>query len=197
MKIIKQGAEAILKLDKNILIKERIPKNYRIKEIDEKLRKFRTRREANLLKKSSFLNVPKIFKIDDKKMLIEMEFIDGELLKDFLKTNENSEIFELIGIEIAKMHDNNIIHGDLTTTNIIIKDNIPYFIDFGLGFISHKTEDKAVDLHLLKQALISSFPLIAENVFNKFLDGYKQSKNYKEILERLKKVEKRGHYKGG
>jgi len=197
MKIIKQGAEAVLKQEGNLLIKERIPKNYRIKEIDEKLRKFRTRREANLLQKSNFLNVPKMFKVDDKKMTIEMEFIDGELLKDFLKTNKNSEIFELIGKEISKMHDNDIIHGDLTTTNIIIKNNIPYLIDFGLGFISHKIEDKAVDLHLLKQALISSFPIIAEDLFNKFLDGYNQSKDYMGVLERLKKVEKRGHYKGG
>jgi len=195
MKIIKQGAEAILKLDKNILIKERIPKNYRIKQIDDRLRKFRTKREANLLKKAHFLYVPKIFKVDEKKMLIEMEFISGKLLKDSLQKNKNFEVAELIGVEIAKMHDNDIIHGDLTTTNIIIKDNKPYFIDFGLGFISHKVEDKAVDLYLLKQALTSSFPLIADEVFNKILNGYKLSKDFNKVIERLKKVGKRGHYK--
>ena len=195
MKIIKQGAEAILKLDRNVLIKERIPKNYRIKQIDEKLRKFRTKREANLLKKSHFLYVPKVFNVDDKKMLIEMKFIKGKLLKDFIKENKNSEIFELIVVEIAKMHDNNIIHGDLTTTNIIIKATRPYFIDFGLGFISNKIEDKAVDLYLLKQALTSSFPLVSDKIFNKILGGYKSSKYHKEVFERLKKVEKRGHYK--
>jgi len=64
-----------------------------------------------------------------------------------------------------------------------------------LGFISHKIEDKAVDLYLLKQALTSSFPLLSKDVFNKILDGYKESKNYNEVIERLKKVEKRGHYK--
>ncbi|MEK6863057.1 MAG: KEOPS complex kinase/ATPase Bud32 [Nanoarchaeota archaeon] len=195
MKIIKQGAEAILKLDKNILIKERIPKSYRIKQIDDRLRKFRTKREANLLKKAHFLYVPKIFKVDEKKMLIEMEFISGKLLKDSLQKNKNFEVAELIGVEIAKMHDNDIIHGDLTTTNIIIKDNKPYFIDFGLGFISHKVEDKAVDLYLLKQALTSSFPLIADEVFNKILSGYKLSKDFNKVIERLKKVGKRGHYK--
>jgi len=194
MKIIKQGAEAILKLENNKIIKERIKKNYRIKEIDEKLRKFRTRREYNLLNKIKFLNVPKTFNLNEREMSIEMEFLNGELLKDFLKDNKKFN-FELIGKEIAKMHNNNIIHGDLTTTNIIIKDNIPYFIDFGLGFISHKIEDRSVDLYLLKQALISSFPLISEKIFEKILNGYKESKNYKEVLERLKKVEKRGHYK--
>ena len=195
MKIIKQGAEAILKLDKNILIKERIPKNYRIKQIDERLRKFRTKREANLLQKANFVNVPRLFNVDDKKMSIEMEFISGELLKDFLKKRKDFEFFELVGKEIAKLHDNDIIHGDLTTTNIIIKENKPYFIDFGLGFISNKIEDKAVDLYLLKQALNSSFPLIAHEAFNKILQGYKSSKNYNEVIERLKKVEKRGRYK--
>ena len=194
MKIIKQGAEAILKLDKKILIKERIPKNYRIKEIDERLRRFRTRREANLLQKINFLNVPRIFNVNDKKMSIEMGFISGKLLKDFLKNNKHFD-FELIGKEINKMHDNNIIHGDLTTTNIIIKNNKPYFIDFGLGFFSNKIEDKAVDLYLLKHALTSSFPLIAEKIFNKILNGYKINKHYKEIIERLKKIENRGRYK--
>ena len=194
MKIIKQGAEAIIRLSKNKIIKERIKKSYRIKEIDEKLRKFRTKREANLLRKINFLDVPKIFNVNDKNMLIEMEFIKGELLKDFLKSNKSFD-FELIGKEIAKMHDNNIIHGDLTTTNIIIKDDKPYFIDFGLGFISYKIEDKAVDLYLLRQALESSFPLISNNIFNKILQGYKLNKNHNEIIERLKKIEKRGRYK--
>ncbi|AJF62434.1 MAG: hypothetical protein QT11_C0001G0285 [archaeon GW2011_AR20] len=194
MKVIKQGAEAVLKLDKNKIIKERVVKNYRIKEIDGRLRKFRTKRESNLLKKINFLNVPRVFRVDEKNMLIEMEFINGKLLKDFLKNSKNFK-FDLIGKEVAKMHDNNIIHGDLTTTNIIIRNKVPYFIDFGLGFISHKIEDKAVDLYLLKQALTSSFPLLSKDVFNKILDGYKESKNYNEVIERLKKVEKRGHYK--
>ena len=195
MKIIKQGAEAVLKLNKNILIKERIPKNYRIKQIDERLRKSRTKREANLLKKAHFLYVPRVYNLDEHKMSIKMEFIKGKLLKDFLKIKKNFEVIEKIGKEIAKMHENDIIHGDLTTTNIIIKNNIPYFIDFGLGFISNKIEDKAVDLYLLKQALTSSFPLISEKIFNKILNGYKLNKNYNEIIERLRKVEKRGHYK--
>ncbi len=195
MKIIKQGAEAVLKLNKNKLIKERVIKNYRIKEIDDKLRKFRTRREANLLQKINFLNVPKIFNVDERRMLIEMEYIKGKLLKDFLKNNKNFEVIEGIGKEIAKMHDNDIVHGDLTTTNIIIKSNKPYFIDFGLGFFSNKIEDKAVDLYLLRQALESSFPLISNNIFNKILQGYKINKNYNEVLERLKKIEKRGRYK--
>src|SRR3989338_9718570 len=194
MKVIKQGAEAVLKLDKNKIIKERVVKNYRIKEIDGRLRKFRTKRESNLLKKINFLNVPRVFRVDEKNMLIEMEFINGKLLKDFLKNSKNFK-FDLIGKEVAKMHDNNIIHGDLTTTNIIIRNKVPYFIDFGLAFISHKAEDKAVDLYLLKQALTSSFPQISEQMFNVILQSYHTHKQHHEVIERLKKVEKRGRYK--
>ena len=198
MKIIKQGAEAIIKLSKNKIIKERIKKNYRIKEIDEKLRKFRTKRESNILKKAVFVNVPKVYNTNEKDMIIEMEYIKGILLKDFLNKNNLNEILKIsnmLGNNIAQLHDHEIIHGDLTTTNLILKDDKVYFIDFGLAFISHKSEDKAVDLYLLKQALTSSFPQISEQMFNIILQSYHTHKQHHEVLERLKKVEKRGRYK--
>ena len=198
MKIIKQGAEAVIKLKKNRIIKERIKKNYRIKEIDKKLRKFRTKRESNMLRKAVFVNVPKVYSVDEEKMIIEMEYIKGMLLKDFLNgknLNEILKIADVIGDNIGKLHDNNIIHGDLTTTNLILKQDDLYFIDFGLSFISHKSEDKAVDLYLLKQALTSSFPQISEQMFNVILQSYHTHKQHYEVIERLKKVEKRGRYK--
>jgi TP53 regulating kinase-like protein len=193
MKIIKQAAEAIIYRNNDIVIKERIKKGYRIKYIDDKLRKSRTRREAKLLEKVD--NAPKVFSVNDKKMTIEMEFIDGKLIKDILdKAKNRNELLKEIGQSIAKMHDDNIIHGDLTTSNMILKDKV-YFIDFGLGFVSHKIEDKAVDLHLLKQALESKHYLHFEESFKSVLEGYKTSKNSKDVVERLKSVEKRGRYK--
>jgi Kae1-associated kinase Bud32 len=78
---------------------------------------------------------------------------------------------------------------------MILKDNKVYFIDFGLGFVSLKIEDKAVDLHLLKQALESKHYKVFEDCFNSILKGYKKSVNYEDVMERLKKVEKRGRYK--
>ena len=193
MKIIKRAAEAVIYLAGGRVIKERISKGYRIKHIDGKLRKFRTRREANLLNKVE--NSPKVFSVDDKEMKIEMEFIDGKLIKDILDDAKNrDELLKEIGASIASMHDSSIIHGDLTTSNMILNGRV-YFIDFGLGFISHKIEDKAVDLHLLRQALESKHYNHFENSFRSILDGYKLSRNYAEVLDRLKKVEKRGRYK--
>ena len=80
----------------------------------------------------------------------------------------------------------------MTTSNIILRGGKPYFIDFGLGFISAKMEDKAVDLHLLKQALFSKHHEIAEGCFDEILKNYEPSK---EFLERFEKVEGRGRYK--
>ncbi len=194
MEIIAQGAEAVLLKDKNEIIKERIKKNYRIKEIDERLRKFRTKREAKVIDKLEGIS-PKLIEMDDKKMKIEMEFIEGKLLRDYLDEKNFEEICNKIGENIAFIHDQNIIHGDLTTSNMILKNNEIKFIDFGLSFFSHKIEDKAVDMHLLKQALESKHYEFWERAFNSVLKGYKKSQTSNEVIKRLEQVEKRGRYK--
>lgn len=198
MKIIKQGAESVIYLDEtnNKIIKDRLKKNYRIKEIDEKLRKFRTKREVNLLNKVKF--APKVYDFSDKNMKIEMEFINGKLIKNILdqiNSEERKKICKKIGEQIAELHDKDIIHGDLTTSNMILKDDNVVFIDFGLGFVSKKYEDKAVDLHLLRQALESKHYQHYNECFESILEGYKKGKEFSEVMKRLERVEKRGRYK--
>jgi len=199
MKIIARGAESIIYIEKENIVKERIKKIYRLNEIDSKLRKYRTRSETKLLEKSaSLIDVPKVINFSDKDMKIVMEHIKGYLLKDIINSLDNRKLKEIlinVGTQIALLHDNDIIHGDLTTSNMILKDNKVYFIDFGLGFISNKIEDKAVDLHLLKQALQSKHYKIYEKGFNYILEGYRKSKNFENTIKRLEKVEKRGRYK--
>ena len=75
------------------------------------------------------------------------------------------------------------------------KENKIYFIDFGLGFISDKIEDKAVDLHLLKQALNTKHFKNAESLFHKIITGYMSYGKSKQVMERFKQVESRGRYK--
>lgn len=234
--IIGTGAEAVLIQNGLRLIKRRIKKSYRLPILDEKLRKGRTKSEAKLLEKAGkLIPVPKVIKVSDKNKEIDMEFISGLKLSESLDSLKNAEeICKTIGQQIAKLHDNNIIHGDLTTSNMIYvpEDNSNtsdkivqrnpsnkkandtsnsnkspqnaaissqkgklYFIDFGLGFISARTEDKAVDLHLIKQALEAKHFLHSSDFFKEVLEGYKHSANYKETLNRLKKVESRGRYK--
>ncbi len=197
-KIIQQGAEAQIILENDIIKKRRIKKSYRLPELDEKIRKQRTKREFNLLEKASkLIPIPKILKLNENTKEIDMEFIEGKKLSEHLESLNYKKICETIGKQIAILHDNNIIHGDLTTSNIILsdKDNKLYFIDFGLGFTSSRAEDKAVDLHLIKEALEAKHFKIAKECFEQILKSYKTSKNANQILQRLKKVEKRGRYK--
>lgn len=198
MKKIGEGAEAIIYLNKGIVVKDRIRKNYRLKQIDEKLRKFRTRRETKVLEKLHAIDfpIPKLILSDDKKMIINMEFLKGKKLRDVLDKKNCIKLCKELGKKIAILHKNNIIHGDLTTSNMILNKEI-YFIDFGLSFFSDKIEDKAVDLHLLRQALESKHNEIFEDSFNAVLLGYKSpNPDYISILKRLEKVEARGRYKG-
>ncbi|NMB66488.1 Kae1-associated serine/threonine protein kinase [Candidatus Woesearchaeota archaeon] len=203
--LIQRGAEAKIFLDKekNLIIKERIKKGYRINEIDHKIRKQRTKAEKKILKKASeIINSPKP-KEEDEDYKIIIPYIKGKKISESLEEFEiekQKKIMREIGNKIAKLHNNNIIHGDLTTSNFIFneEENKTYTIDFGLGFISQKIEDKAVDLHLLKQALETKHSSNYQVFFEEFLEGYKkESKDFDKILQRLKALEKRGRYKGG
>lgn len=197
-KILQQGAEAIIYLEKDKVIKDRIKKSYRVSELDNKIRKQRTKSEINLLEKASkIINSVKPIKSGEK-FSIEIPFIDGKKLSEHLDNfslSEQKVICKKIGESVARLHENNIIHGDLTTSNMILKDNKVFFIDFGLGFISNKVEDKAVDIHLLKEALEAKHFKNWETLFKEFLKGYGQYKEHRKILEQMKKVEARGRYR--
>ena len=198
IKLIAQGAEAKIFLNKNIINKQRTIKGYRHQILDDKIRKSRTKKEAKLLTKSLIqaeINTPKVLNQD--KFNIEIEFIPGDKLSETLNTYNEKKQFKLmqnLGKQVASLHQQNIIHGDLTTSNTILKKEDLFIIDFGLGFISARLEDKAVDLHLIKQALEAKHFQNHEKLFKSFLKGYKYHET-KQVLEQLKKVESRGRYK--
>lgn len=189
---ISSGAEANIYLEKNI-IKDRIKKNYRIESLDKKLRKSRTKREVKVLNKLREINFnsPKV--INSTEFTIEMENINGNKVKDILEKDPLT-ISKKIGEQLTILHDNNIVHGDLTTSNMIKKADDIYFIDFGLSQFSIKVEDKAVDLHLFRQALESKHDKIWEECYKEFLKNY-NPKSKKEIINRLEKIEARGRNK--
>ncbi|MFH8080320.1 MAG: KEOPS complex kinase/ATPase Bud32 [Candidatus Aenigmatarchaeota archaeon] len=196
----KHGAEAVIYLENDYIVKERIKKGYRIKEIDEKIRKLRTSLEAKLLieAKRNGIHTPSVFQVDKCNFKIKMEFINGIRLKEYLEVCEKSEIKKIcknVGECIGKLHKAGIVHGDLTTSNIILKDDKLYFIDFGLGYFSKRTEDFGTDLKLLKEALQSTHFKILKLCWDNILKGYK--KEYKEadkVIEKVKEIEKRARY---
>lgn len=204
MELIKQGAEAKLFLsrlnDQEVIIKDRIKKEYRIKQIDEKIRKSRTSQESNLLIQAKRFGVstPKIFEVDKRGYKIVMEYINGERIKEFLNRSDKKTIknvcFE-IGESIGKLHSAGIIHGDLTTSNMILKDGSIYFIDFGLGFFSRKIEDQGTDLMLLQEALKSTHFKIMGVYWNEIIKGYKNVYSKAEkTLKKVEEIEKRARY---
>ena len=196
MKLIAQGAESKLFLEKSKVIKNRFRKTYRIQEIDNRLRKARTKREAKILEKLQKMNFSSPILIgNNEKNIIEIRFIDGKLLKNTLNDKNCVKLCREIGEKIAVLHNNNIIHHDLTTSNMIFNKEI-YFIDFGLSFFSTKIEDRAVDLHLLKEALESKHSKIWEKCYKAALGSYSnKAKDGKQVIKRLEVVEKRGRYK--
>ncbi len=200
-KLIAQGAEAKILLLDNLVTKDRIPKTYRLKELDEQIRRRRTKSETKLLDKASkLINSPSpiINSSQENKFQIQMPFIKGQKLSEYLDSfplAKQKQLCKQMGESIAKLHSQDIIHGDLTTSNMILKEKEIHFIDFGLGFISHKYEDKAVDLHLLKQALEAKHFKHWEALVKEVIKGYKKNPDAKIILERLTAVEKRGRYK--
>jgi len=204
MQIIKQGAEAIIYLNEfegqQALVKERIKKNYRIDQIDNKLRKIRTREEVRLLTEARKIGVmtPKILNVDYENYKIIMEYIDGERLKELLmNANERTvkeTCFEL-GRLVGKLHSAGMVHGDLTTSNMIIKNNQIYFIDFGLGMFSKKIEDQGIDINLLFEALKSTHFKILNLCWENILKGYRQEyKDAEQVLNKVEEIESRARY---
>ena len=128
--------------------------------------------------------------IDMKEMSITMEYIDGEKIKDIIESNPN--LGEEIGKAVRALHEENMIHGDLTTSNLILKDNKIYFIDFGLAIHSDKTEDKAVDLQVFRDVIQSTHHKEFGTIWSSFLKGYADPK----VLKKLEEVDKRARYKG-
>lgn len=202
-KIIGRGAEAILYkgevYGQEVLIKDRIKKGYRIKELDRELRRQRTKREANLLSEArrAGVDTPAVLKTEETKLFLG--FIEGQLVRELipeLKEGELKGLMETIGKEVGRLHSSNIIHGDLTTSNMIKNETGLYFIDFGLGFPSSSIEDKAVDIHVLKEALESKHHKVWKKCFSAFEKGYGRTYNKKaEVFRRIAAVERRGRYK--
>ena len=190
--LIAKGAESnIIKssyMGENAVIKARIPKNYRIPEIDSKIRKSRCKLEAKLLSdaKRAGVRTPILYDVDLNEKSILMEEIDGVMLKEVI----NEELSFEVGQKIAKLHSADIIHGDITSSNIMLQDDDLVFLDFGLGRYSDLDEDKAVDLLVLKKSLQSIDYEKAIAYFDSVLKGYDNPK----ILDKINEIQHRGRY---
>ncbi len=201
MMLIKKGAEADIYLTdwygRKAVRKVRKPKNYRNRLLDESIRKKRTLREAEMLSlaKRAGVTTPLIYFVDPKNTEIIMQYIKGNLVRDILA--KNLKLSRNMGIYTAKLHKNNLVHGDLTTSNFILYDSKLVLIDFGLSFYSDRIEDKAVDIRLIKEIMSSAHASIFKRAFDLFMKGYESvlgSSVTRKTLRKVVEIEKRGRY---
>ena len=148
---------------------------------------------------------PVVFFVDYKTHSIYMEdIVNSETTRDYInrllkagseeaRTKLNS-LAEMIGATMAAMHKVDCIHGDLTTSNMLIRNDASQLvlIDFGLSFVSSLAEDKGVDLYVLERAFLSSHPN-TEQLFQGVLDSYRmKAEKADEVLKKLDEVRQRG-----
>ena len=215
-KLIFQGAEAkVWQLSGNDgkaqwICKERFSKAYRHPVLDERLTKSRCRSEARILEKcgkTTDIRVPRVVRVDPPNLYLE--FLEGQSLKDYwLKPNLQNGQHQIdtlvvagkMGDVIGLLHNLGVIHGDLTTSNMMIQytgsDYELVMIDFGLAKSTNSVEEQAVDLYVLERALQSTHPGLPENFFEVLLESYTattaSSKKSQNTLQRLEQVRLRG-----
>jgi len=221
--LLRQGAEAKLYLGdylgQRAIIKERFAKKYRLPELDVRLTRERLRAEARSLVKCKTLGIktPILYHVNES--CIVMEYLNFPTAKDYIKTiledgktkipnAEQKTILTDLGMKIGamagKLHKNNLIHGDMTTSNMLVEtkhqidnqDQIQiYVIDFGLGDFSGTPEDKGVDLYVLERALISAHPN-TEFMFEAILQSYAAEMDNKKmsqaVLKKYEEIRMRG-----
>jgi len=205
--LIKKGAEANLYLEewhgRKVIRKHRLSKRYRVPELDMEIRSQRTIHEPQIIHKAKEAGVPTptIFMVDTAEATIVMEFVEGKQVKqvlDHLSPEERYRLCRHIGELIGYLHNHGVIHGDLTTSNMILT---PYgkvvFVDFGLSERSIELEAKGVDLHLMKRAFQSTHYRYAKESFEAVMEGYAEivgDNEAKNLLEKIREIEKRGRY---
>ena len=200
--LLKRGAEAELRrttyLGREAVEKSRVPKGYRLPALDDELRRARIRREATLIgeARKAGVSTPILYDIDLVGNRLVMEFVDGPTAKAVLDRGGRpaSDACRKIGDAIARLHRADIVHGDLTTSNMILRDGRLVLIDFSLGEKTSSIEAKGVDLRLLKEALTAAHARGSEyfaSVARAYRRGYPRAA---EVLAKAKEIEERGRY---
>lgn len=212
--IISIGAEATLEkkkmFGKNIIIKTRVVKGYRNPILDAPLRRERTSHEAKMLHTAKKMGVktPQVYFVDPADSAIYMEHVDAPRLKHVLLDKKIKDIEKIrlcneYGKIIATLHAHHFIHGDLTTSNVLVrknnntkskkKTNELVMIDFGLATYSHKIEDAAVDLVNLKKTFSATHSSLNAG-WEEIEKGYLENGGAKSVLKKMNEVESRIRY---
>ena len=187
---IGRGAEAIITLEGDTVQKSRPAKSYRHPDLDSRIRTERTLREARITSEARRQGVLTPIIRDVSRFELKMERIEGEMLKDVI----SPELSRIVGETVGKLHRGGIIHGDLTTSNMILSRGRICLIDFGLSYYEKTVEAQGVDVHVYFQTLESSHDR-PEELIGAFAAGYiKTNPQAEAVLQRVKEIKARGRY---
>ena len=187
---IGRGAEAVITLEDGRVRKWRLPKSYRLAQLDEQIRQERTLREARIMSEARRHGVPTPIICDVSRFELVMEHLEGEKLKDMITPQLSERAGEMVG----RLHKGGIIHGDLTTSNMILHSGRICLIDFGLSFYESSVEAQGVDVHVYFQTLESTHDR-PEELKEAFGAGYSRTYPGAEaVLKRVKEIKARGRY---
>ncbi|MFQ6013503.1 MAG: KEOPS complex kinase/ATPase Bud32 [Thermoplasmata archaeon] len=181
--------------------KRRVPKAYRHPALDEELRRARLRTEARLFGEARRLGVPVpiLYDVDTVENRLVMEYVAGPLLKEALEggREETAALCRRMGRVIGRLHAGDLIHGDLTTSNMILRDGRIVLVDFGMGERSAELEAKGVDFHLFQEALRSAHSE-GPDFLPWVMEGYRETcPTADEVVAKAKEIERRGRYQRG
>ncbi|MGZ4904014.1 MAG: Kae1-associated kinase Bud32 [Halobacteriota archaeon] len=184
------GAEAKVSIYADVVVKERVPKGYRIKALDDKLRKERTKLEARIQSDARQGGVSTPIIIDVNDYTIHMERVKGDLVHQVI----NESIAEQVGETLCRLHASGIAHGDPTTRNMIVAAGRVYLIDFGLAYYDSDVEARGVDVHVFFQTLEAMYDN-AQLLKEAFLRGYaKHCSDAARVVDRVDAIRLRGRY---
>ncbi|KAI5242215.1 kinase-like protein [Aureobasidium subglaciale] len=236
--LLTQGAEALvyrttfLTSSTACALKYRPAKPWRHRTLDLRLTRQRILAEARVLTRCrrEGVAVPAVLGLDWERGWLAQEWIFGNTVRGVLDwvhresglsdTDKKQQVHDLlrrIGSALGRLHERGLVHGDLTTSNLMIRpeectiseddrqigkavsitstDGEVVLIDFGLAQQTVQEEDKAVDLYVLERAFASTHPEVEQD-FGNLLQAYGDSyKGGKTVLKRLEDVRMRGRKK--
>ena len=200
---IARGAEASVFisefLGRESITKTRFRKEYRHKELDDRMRMSRLRNEAKLMRdaRKAGVRTPMIYDIDIETCSLVMERVHGRMVKEVLENGESDPdaICSEVGKTIATLHNSGICHGDLTTSNMMLtNDGRICLLDISMGSSPADQEDMGVDIHLFERAFTSAHPGLL-SALEAAMRSYVEYKDGGErILEKVEEIKGRGRY---
>ena len=203
MSVSSKGAEATITaaefLRRPAVEKSRPPKSYRLPELDAHIRSVRTRNEVRMMREARHAGVrtPCVYDLDVSRCSITMELVPGVVAKDVISAggDEALRVAAEIGRAAARLHSAGLCHGDLTTSNVIVRpEGEICLIDFSMGRSNATMEDIGVDLRLLENAFASShagMDDVREAMMSAYFEGVPDPD---AVRRKLEDIRNRGRY---